>query len=298
MSAPIFEYNPNGLVNHNDAFSAAFLDQQSYIELLRIADSLFGLNMTSRDRILPCQINSYMVISRTPPQDTRYLWKGVGKKVSIAIDAMIYNEQYGVLAAIVRMKNNFTCNRNPHIVLGKSEGVNNILVSQVLDGNVPDNSASRVVRLNSPYRVHGKIGVILGSGEERINIDTKMVDGIPMRSTQNVVTRPEVVYTVEQPPPSPPPNTGKKFVTFEQFKQGRPRPKPSNDKDDIMEITLEDKSKSGDGVVATGETYQGEPVMQGPRGGKFITKDGKKKYVPAGKGGGKSDVVYNVNILE
>lgn len=298
MNGPFFEHIPDFVDSASDAFSAAFLDQQSYIELLRIADTYFSLNMTLRDRKLPCQKNSYMVISRYPPQDKSYLWKGIGRKVSLTVTDIIYNERYGVLAALVQMKNNFTCNNQPHIVLAKSEGVNNVLVSRVVDGSIPEGHETKVEKLYAPHRAHGKIGIIVDSAEETLNPDMQIVNGLAIRKTHNIVSRPEVVYTVEQPPPP----SLNKFVSFDQFKKmgqqrrdsGRPE-KRRRDDDDVMQITLEPKD---DGVRATGETYQGEPVMKGPRGGQYIIKDGRKKYVPGSKGGGKSDVVYNVNILE
>jgi hypothetical protein len=286
MPTPIFETHQAPL-NHTDAFSASFLDQKSYIELLRISDSFFDLKMTTRERALPCQQNSYMVLVRSPPREPRYLWKGIGRKVSLTVNAVVYNERYGVLVALVQLKNNYTCNHPPHIVLAKRAGVNNILVS-----NVIDDAASRMEMLYSPYRVHGKIGVIFGSGEETITpaLETKMVDGLEVRTTNNVVTRPEVLMTVEQPPPT---SLEPKFVSYDQFRVSAAADRAKGG-DEVMEITLDKKSG---GERATGETYQGEAVMEGPRGGKYIMKDGKKKYVPGGKAG-KSELIYNINILE
>jgi hypothetical protein len=96
-----------------------------------------------------------------------------------------------------------------------------------------------------------------------------------VEATNNIVTRPEVVYAVEQPLDEPPSSV--------------------NDKKDVMEITL---NKSG--PTATGGTYLGEPIIKGPRGGCYIIKDGKKKYVPANATGGssKAELVYKINILE
>lgn len=288
-NVPIFEYRPEVFKNNDGGFSAAFLGQKSYIELLRIADSFFSLNMTTSNRQLPSQQNSYMVMARSPPQDVDCLWKGVGRKIALTVDSMLYNSQYGVLVALVRMKCNFTCNEHPHIVLAKSEGVNNALVSRVVDDM---HEESRKEQLYVPHRVHGKIGIIFGSGEEQITPDIKIIDNLEVRTTHNVVTRPEVVYAVERPL-SPKPCS--KFVSFDQFKKiSRDHPLSN---DDVMEITLEDKDGQGE-AVPTGEIYQSEQVMKGPRGGKFVIKDGKKKYVPGNKGGGKSDVVYNVNILK
>jgi len=238
------------------------------------------------------------VISRYPPQDTSYLWKGIGRKVALTVTDIMYNERYGVLAALVQTKKNFTCNKQPHIVLAKRDGVNNVLVSRVVDGSIPEGYETKVEKLYAPHRVHGKIGIIVDSAEETLNPDMQIVNGIAIRKTQDIVSRPEVVYTVEQPPPP----SLNKFVSFDQFKKmGQQRrdekKRPNRDDDDVMEITLEAKD---DVVRATGETYQGEPVMKGPRGGQYIIKDGKKKYVPGskGSGGSGSGVVYNVNILD
>lgn len=281
---PIFEF---GKYNYSEAFSGAFLNQQSYIELLRITDSYFDLNMTRKERKLPCQQHSYMLIARSNGQADA-IWKGIGRKVSLNIYAVAYNEKYQVLFGLVQLKHNFTCNQQPHIVLAKANGINNVLVSKVLH-----DSSTRTQVLPVPHKVHGKIGVILDSGQEIITPDRKQIDGIDVYTTHNVVTRPEVVYTVEQPPPKQ-----GDFLSPDEFRKFAEQPKPQAGQDEVMEITLE-KTSSGSGAVATGETYQGETVMKGPRGGKYIMKDGKKKYVPAGKGGeGGSDVVYNINILE
>lgn len=267
---PIFEHIS---LTTDDIFSGAFLNQKSYIELLRIADDLYNLNMTSKKRKLPCQLNSYMLLSRKPEQ----VWKGISKNVCLNVVGISYNEKYGILAAIVQLKNNFTCNRIPHIVLAKRQGINNVLVSKVLM-----DSDTQTKPLYASHRVHGKIGIIADSGEEIMNMGTKLVNGITMQSTQDVVTRPEVVYAVQQPPPV----KESRFKSMEQLQ------------DEVMEITVE---KGSGGEVATGETYQGEPVMKGPKGGKYIIKDGKKKYVPksnSGSNSGSKDVVYSVNILE
>ena len=93
------------------------------------------------------------------------------------------------------------------------------------------------------------------------------------------------MYTVEQPPP---PNN---ILSFAQFKKQSQLQR--NKEDETMKFTL---SKGKD--EATGETYQGEQVMKGPRGGKYIMKDGKKKRIPKNiEEGRSSDVVYKINIL-
>lgn len=298
-SGPFFTSN-HSIQTVTNGFSAVFLSQTSYFELLRIADSHFNLDMTTNKRILPCQVNSYMLIARTPQREYRHLWKGVGRKVSLTINKMLYNSHYGILVALVQLKSNFTCNTIPHIVLAKREGVNNALVSKVIENH--SDLPSQIETLYPPFKAHGKIGAMLGSIEEDIKPDTSIVDGVEVTNTNNYVRRPEVVFAVEQPPPLlPSTKDQQKLLSFEQFKKRAHEQQPEND--DQIKITIKKGQEQGQGqggVEATGEFYQGEEIMKGPRGGQFIIKDGKKKYVPIGKGGkdGAKDVVYRVNILQ
>jgi hypothetical protein len=281
-TVPIFD--PARIREDHPAFCGAFIDQPSYIELLRAADAAFQLNMTSRTRVLPCQQNSYLVMSRSPP------WRGIGRPVSLTVDSILYNSEHGVLLAMVKMKNNFTCNKVPHIVIAKRPGMTNIVASHAID-----DSTSKI-QLCSPLRVHGKIGVITGSHEEFVKPVRINVDGMHVVATNKVVTRPEVVYTVEQPLDDPRPAPTPLKVT--------PKPKASASasasasKSDVMEITLEKPGSDRGKGSATAGTYMGEPIIKGPRGGCYIIKDGKKKYVPAGNSGEKAELVYNINILE
>lgn len=261
---PVFSQSELG--GSGPSFCAAFIDQPSYIELLRLSDHAFGLNMTSRSRVLPCQQHSYLVLSRSPP------WKGIGRPVSLIVDSILYNAQHGVLLAKVKMKKNFTCNKVPHIIIAKRPGITNIVASHAID------DPTSKIQLCT-LRVQGKIGVMNNSKEEWIKPVKVTLDGMHVEATNNIVTRPEAVYTVEQPLDEP----------------VAPVASKSDDKKDVMEITL---NKSG--PSATGGTYLGEPIMKGPRGGCYIIKDGKKKYVPTNATGGssKAELVYKINILE
>ena len=277
-------------VRDGGAFCGAFIDQPSYVKLLKLADHAFGLNMTSKERTLPCQQHSYLVISRSRP------WRGVGRPVSLTVDSILYNAQHGVLLAIVKMKRNFTCNKVPHIVIAKRPGITNIIASHAID------DPTSKIQLCPPLRVHGKIGVLANSKEEWIQPVKINIDGMHVVATNKVVTRPEVVYTVEQPLdiPSPSPSSSPSSNPSSQPAPDNQRIKPNIKfkppaSDDVMEITLETGSRS----VATGGTYMGEPIMKGPRGGCYIIKDGKKKYVPANVSSHeKAELVYNINILE
>ena len=274
MTSPIFDLSllPS---NFTTCFNAVFIDQESYLKLLNICDGYFGLDMTKRNRKLPCQLNSYMLLSR----EQKDLTKGLGKNVSLNVDKVLY--RHGVLSALVQMKNNFTCNTVPHIILAKDSTTitNNAHASYTVNNDI-----TQAEILYKPIKVKGKIGIVTDSSEESL-LDVNYVDGIKIQSTSSIVSRPEAMYTVEQPPP--PSN----ILSFAEFKKQSQIQKTKED--ETMKFTL---SKGAD--EATGETYQGETVMKGPRGGKYIIKDGKKKWVPKNIEGERgSDVVYKINIL-
>ena len=138
---------------------------------------------------------------------------------------------------------------------------------------------------------------MVGSNEETMQADTKIVQGIEVQETHKYVTRPEVSLTVEKPL-----TVRAGFISYNDFKdRAREEQEREEDNDGTMRISLDPKGGQ-QGPVATGEIYRGEPVMKGPRGGKYVTKEGKKIYVPAGKAGdgskqSESDVVYKINIL-
>ena len=263
----------NDYLNYN-CFNGIFIDQDSYINLLRICDKYFDLDMTSSNRKLPCQRHSYMLLSK----NSRDLIKGVGKNASINVKSIFYSSQYNVLACIVQMKNNFTCNKIPHVILAKGSNVkNNALASSIvneLNGTIED--------LYTPIKIRGRIGLCINTLEEILD-DISIVNGISVQESNNIVTRPEAMFTVEHPPP---PSTVR---SVKQFKESQ----LDCEDEDKMKITL---SK---GETETGETYQGEPVIKGPRGGKYIIKEGKKKWVHKKLDGQeKADVVYKINILK
>lgn len=265
-----------------EAFNGVFLNQESYMLLLKLSDTYFGLNMSTQDRVLPCLNNCYMLISRSYV----HLTKGVGKKASLTVNRLLYNKHFGVLVAMVQMKNNFTCNPIPHIVISKRETMSNVTVSRIVNGEEANEFPSVIETLYEPVKVHGRIGIMMGS-EETKQPNTVNINGMIVTQTNQRVVRPEVAYTVEQSAPN-------KFLTFDQFKE-RAKSTKKEDTDDTMKITIEPKNTDD---VTTGETFRGEPVMQGPRGGKYIIKDGKKVYVKDKAKAEGSDVVYKINILE
>jgi hypothetical protein len=281
------------------------------MELLKIVDQYLPLNMLTSERKLPWVKHCYMLITK----DYDKLWFNVGKKASLTITQLIYDTNRGILAALVYLKHNFTCNKTPHIILAHRA-----------HGDI-DFDSSHIVRLEQPFKAHGRIGVLAVA--------------------DNVVTRPETTLSVENPDPdldislSSQPQAEHKSQALHEPQaelQSEPRHKsqpqhepqhepqhrsqaPHIDRsqsqhsqhipsstDEEMQITItSSKSKSKPKSepkepIPTGEVYKGCAVMKGPRGGKFIMKEGKKIYYngqpeESGKKVTNGSAVYKVNML-
>lgn len=298
------------IIPDTDAFSGAFITLDSYKQLLQSVDSYFGLNMLSSTRSLPCNKHSYMLIKKHIRDRPHQIWCGVGKKVSLVVHSLVYNQQYGMVCGLVHLKANFTCNKVPHIVLAKRKELNRATVHSILEADSPH---THRVNLPSPLRVHGRIGVLMGSGEE--SVLASRVDGVLQSHT--AVSRPEITFTVEHPDPEP----GVSLSADEYQRKQAARDahiqatrisrqaaveEEEPAKPDTMEITLNGGtaggSSGGTGGTETNETYKGYPVQRGARGGKYIIKEnGIKEYVKekaqpkqSGSDGGP---VYKVNML-
>ena len=289
MNTPHLLFEPIIIPKDTDAFTGAFISQNSYCELLDLVDSYFSLDMRTPNRRIPCVKHSYMLISKDP----RHVWVGVGKKFGLKITKLLCNDDVGIVVAFVHLKHNFTCNDIPHIVIAKQDNINRATVNSLISSNSP---TSYVVQLPEPYSVHGRIGALLGSGEELALATDIIENNMPIQKQIEYVARPETVLTVEQPDPEP-----EKVVSVQEYTRRQiPTPKHQDD----LQITLDDKDKSTNismGAVATGEVFKGCPVMKGPRGGQYIMKDDKKIYVNTSsvkKGTvAKSGAVYKVNML-
>ena len=259
-------FKPSSIPEGCDVFTGVFIMQNSYKELLALVDSYFSLNMLSTCRKIPCAKHSYMLISKST--EYKKLWYNVGKKASLTINKLVYNEQYGVVIALVYLKNNFTCNKISHIVLAKNNNINRATVNSIINN---PSSTSYVVQLDQPFKAHGCIGVLSGSGEES---DLSIMSGdMLIHKTPNIVARPETTLSVENPDPDQ--NT---VLSMDEYKLKqdtihlKPCIKPTSD--DNMKITLDASQEA----IPTMEIYKGCNVMKGPRGGKFIIKEGKKIY--------------------
>ena len=257
-------FKPSIIPEGCDAFTGVFIMQNSYKELLALVDSYFSLNMLSADRKIPCAKHSYMLISKSTEYNK--LWYNVGKRASLTINKLVYDEQYGVVIALVYLNNNFTCNRISHIVLAKNNNINRATVNSIINN---PSSTSYVVQLDQPFKAHGCIGVLSGSGEES---DLSVMSG-GIHKTPNIVARPETTLSVENPDPDQ-----NNVLSIEEYKLKQDtihlQPCINPTSEDNMKITLDASQEA----IPTMEIYKGCNVMKGPRGGKFIIKDGKKIY--------------------
>lgn len=227
------------------SWSGVFLSQDSYLELSRLADNYFGL-MSRR----PLKF-SYMLITR----DQEHITKGVGKYASLKVDRLVYDPDSGILSALVAMKNNFTCNQIPHIILsgsgsgsGSASGIaGSADADKIISSVVASANINKVKSLPIPIKVHGKIGIM--TGERAHETSSQGRDRARDKSPTCVA---QVLPQVQVNPDRVP------------------------DSADTMKISIDTGNKSGQ---ATGALYNGETVFSGPRGGRYILKNGRKKYL-------------------
>ena len=228
------------------SFSGVFLHETSYCELLDVAEKYYG------DITLPLRKNCYMLITR----DKSKMYTHVGTNVSLFIHALCLNEERGYLVGLVQLKNNFTDNIVPHIIIAKQSG---LLCCQIKS----DCITGKRVPLPVPIKVSGKIGVMTDSIEET-----------------PVVRRIESNLYVERyiPPPQLP-----------QPIAGSPQcyPPPHGYPSPYIGATATAAAAAPPEPAVTPE---GDKIYRGPRGGNYILKDGKRVYLKTGKVGGDEEI--------
>uniref|UniRef100_A0A6C0J656 Uncharacterized protein n=1 Tax=viral metagenome TaxID=1070528 RepID=A0A6C0J656_9ZZZZ len=258
-----------------DSFSGAIVDSDSYTQLLDLVDMYYGLGMKTNICPYPLQEYTYMLISK----DNRYFHKLLGKQVKLRISHLYYNSYYGVLAAKVILKNNFTSNKTPHIVIAKKTELNNSVIKQIIDGELDYKYPCIKKKLHAEYTLHGKIGVLCNSDLE----NDIVVEEIHEEKNNTVhysgkkVYKPELTVAVEC---FPPPIKDKKYLSIHDLKNNKITPF-------VMSETESNESNESvsddDNIITTSaDIFQGCQIEQGPRGGKYIMKDGRKKYIKDG----------------
>lgn len=277
----------------NGCFNGAFIDSDSYSQLLDLVDIYFGLGMKTDSCPYDLKEHCYMLISKSQGR----LFKLLGKNVKLKVSHILHNEHYGVLAAKVILRNNFTCNSTPHIVIAKRKNLNHSVIRKIVDGEMDYKHPCIIKKLHAPCSLHGVIGVLCNSDLEDDVISGHVQDG--MYHTGTKVSRPELTISVDN---FLPPEKKNKYLSISDLKTKRIEPlyQPESDNDTIGS----DGNKGEDGAE---EYYQGCLVKKGPRGGKYIIKDGKKKYLKdedikdndkGKKTIGGSGPVYSLNLLD
>lgn len=262
--------------NFKSGFNAVFLTQESYIELLDLADEYFHIGLREENCRLPCLTQSYMVISNQKDR----LKYALNKNVSLKIKSLFYNNKLEIVVALVYLKKNFTDNEFPHIIISKPEKINETYINKLLRNDTELKEFSKynnVVPLDEFYTIHGKVGILINYNLDNCTSrSTNMVDsaGRYIHVSNEQVSRPEVTLSVDNclPPES-----------------------------EIDKVKVKDKGDASSATEDQQELYMGLLVHSGRRGGKFIIKDNKKKYISDAEilssKNKKDEVVYNVNLL-
>jgi hypothetical protein len=172
-------------------FSAVFLSQQSYINILDLVDIYFKLGMRTEGSTLECLPQSYMFITYKKDK----IKMGIGKSVILKLTGLGYSPKLHTVVAYVQLKRNFTDNVMPHIIISKPRNLKRADIRKLLK-----DPSFQTHLLHAPYTVHGKIGVMSGSKEETASI-MYSTDGSPVQISNTSVTRPEVTLSVENSPP-------------------------------------------------------------------------------------------------
>jgi hypothetical protein len=182
-------FDPNVSVD-DPAFSAVFLSQQSYINVLDLIDIYFNVGMRTEGSTLECLPQSYMYITYKKDK----LKMGIGKNVSLRITSLAYSPKLHTVIAYVQLKNNFTDCPIPHIVISKPRSLKRSDIRKMLT-----DPSFHVHELHAPYTIHGKIGIMSGSREESASM--VFTGGSAVQISNMVVTRPEATLSVENSPP-------------------------------------------------------------------------------------------------
>jgi hypothetical protein len=286
-------------------YEAVFLDEDSGRDLRNMAELYFNLNINSLWSNDPL----YLLITRNQDAIRKHRHR-LGQRVRLTVTKIGWNPSLGVLVATVYLKSNFTCNPLPHITIMKNPRINQFAVNQIVTGWAADKTQTTFRALREPLIVRGRIGVTVDHIHEEAPLP-----GDP-------VLRPEMTVTVESAPPPPPlfENLDNYVRTAldEPVTTEHLEPRSSDGPISLDPPTISTGIRPP-GTIAEGQTtftadgqelYEGYPVVTGPKGGKYIIRDGKKVYLSVllsnkvmttpgrvGTGTTRNGVTYNVTTL-
>lgn len=184
----VLHFTADNIIETTDLFMGAFIHQDSYLELLAQAESLFGIQLRTTPEI-PLVENSYMLMTRDP----RKVWpEGLGRKLSFTVNSLMYNPSLRFIVALVHLDKNITINKIPHVVLVHDDTINNASINLLLE-----HSLTNVRKLEVPIKIRGRLGTMTDSGFELLPRDRVEKDGIVTDFHKEPVMRPEVSHSVE-----------------------------------------------------------------------------------------------------
>jgi hypothetical protein len=229
-------------------FSAVFIHEDSYIELLEEAEPLFHLNMFQKDRALPLREQAYMFIAFRDPTFNQ------GLRVNVDINGYAYLENE-YLVALVFLRNNFTEFMNPHIILASRPGLSDDYIRRNLKG--------KIIALPSSITIKGKIDVHTMPFEvtpfKPVN-SFNSFNPEPIQFFTNILKRPELLNRPE------PLNRSELLNRPELLNRSEPLNRPLRETSEVL-------------TIASEEEIDEPGVFKGPRGGKYRIVDGKKIYL-------------------
>ncbi len=301
--------------NAENAFSALFIHEKSYIKVLQKANFHFGLHLLSHNRELPLVKTAYMKLSDK-------IIPNPGKNGNVSILELIYSKSLKLLICIAKLKTNFTCMKIPYIILAGSGEEH--MIYGLITGKY-DNLGG-LIRHDIDFKLKGKIGNAIDNQRNEKNESVSDIIKEDRQSKKYEVQN-DIKHDLIMPSATAveiPPELNKYFMNREKNmksqleKNGitadvttmegyiRPEVQETVERAPVKSFTIQGEVTNKTANTTSNldndepETWQGFKVMKGARGGKYVLKGGKKKYI---KNSGysktsKSGIIYKVRLSD
>ncbi len=164
--------------DHNRVqFTALFVHQESYIELLKKCNFNFGLHLFDKNkRELPIVQSAYMKISNGLKKINL-----IGKNAKLTITEIMYSKPLSIIVCKVKLKKNFTILPIPYIILASRPNFPDKMIYGVLDKTHENMGQFYTIPLEEPYIIHGKIGVMFKSYDSENENEMEIINNIRTR---------------------------------------------------------------------------------------------------------------------
>jgi hypothetical protein len=150
------------------SFSAVFIHQDYYEQLLNDASVHFGLNLLDREREVPIVSTPYMLLDNHVGSSR--LMRCLGKKYILRVSELVYHKALCLVVALVVLDKNITCSVKPHIVVAKNPELPSRVINEFLDGKFDHLGIEerRSYKYDEPIKLkHCRIGIMLNSNMEK-----------------------------------------------------------------------------------------------------------------------------------